>query len=239
MAKLGSFFRRLFISFTSDDDDYSPPPPVPPPSSSSSISPSRKHIIILPPLTPRLESKTIISQMNPITSRSCSSSPRLSYRPITKQTTIQIDNTNRENSTVNFLSSQKTKSTNRRLSAPLIIHVSTRHHRQYRSAIVDESLEEALIFPLQRLSLSSTTGTSVHHNNSVNSLGTSVGGSPSASPRNDAHSQSLNLSSSNSFNLPSSLNNISPASGMCKTIFVFRNPICLSLYNRALFFLVN
>jgi len=129
-----------------------------------------------------------------------------------KQTTIQIDSNN-GNSHLNFLSSNIPKPTNRRLSAPLITHAST-FHRQHRSAIVHESTEEALISPLHRLSLS-TAGTSVSHNNSVNSLGTSATCSTNASPRIDAHSSSFNLSSSNSINLPSSLNNISPASGRC------------------------
>lgn len=197
MAKLTSFFRRIFTSITSDEE--------------YPTSESRKSIVVIPPLTP----PSIISpkKLPPNTIRSCSASPRPANRSMIKQTTIQIDS-NHGNSHLNFLSSNLPKSTNRRLSAPLIIHTSI-YHRQHRSAIVDETTEEALISPLQRLSLSSTTGTSVYHNNSVHSLGTSATGSANASPRNDVHSLSLNLSPSNSINLPSSLNNISPASGMC------------------------
>lgn len=198
MAKLTSFLRRMFTSITSDDE--------------YSTSEPRKSIVIIPPLTP----PSIISsnKLPPNTIRSCSASPRLITRSIIKQRTIQVDSRQHGNSHLNFLSSNTSKSTNRRLSAPLIIHAST-HHRLHRSAVFDEAIEEALISPLQRLSISSPTANSIHHNNSVNSLGTSAGGSANASPRNDAHSLSLNLSLSNSINLPNSLNNISPASGMC------------------------
>jgi hypothetical protein len=194
MAKLATFFRRIFNSITSDDD-YSP-------------SESRKNIVVMPPLTP-----TFIHQTTTNTSQSCSASPQPSSRLMMKQTTIQVDS-DHYNAPLNSLSSNIRKPTNRRLSAPLIIHASTLH-RKHRSAIVDESIEKALISPLQRPSLSSTTGTSVHHNNSAYSLGTSDAASANASPRHDARSASFNLSSSNSINLPSSLNNISPASGRC------------------------
>jgi hypothetical protein len=187
MAKFGSFFRRLITSFTSDDD-YS----------SSTIPPeSRRSVVIIPTVT--------------TTSRSCSTSPRPTFRSITKQTTIQVDNIKNGNSNSNFLSSNTYKP-NRRLSAPLIMHASTHQHRKQRSGIVNESIQEALVSPLQRLSLSSTTGNSLNYNNSVNSLGTSVG-SVNASPRNEPHSSSLNLSPSNSINLPNSLTNISTLSG--------------------------
>jgi len=198
MAKLASFFRRIFTSVTSDDDYPS--------------SQSRRSIVIIPPLTPPLISTTKTAFQIPTnTSRSCSTSPRPSSRTMIKQTTIQIDS-NTGNSHMKFLSSNIPKTSNRRLSAPLIIHAST-FHRQHRSAIVHESTEKALISPLQRLSLSSTAGTTVCHNNSVHSLGTSATCSANASPRTDAHSSSFNSSPSNSINLPSSLNNISPASG--------------------------
>jgi hypothetical protein len=201
MAKLGSFFRRLFTSIISDDNCSSP----------SSVAEPRQSIMIIPPLTPQPVSTITIPREPIITTRSCSASPRLASRVITKQTTIQIDSSD-GNSIPHFLPSNTNKFINRRLSAPLIIHAST-HHRQCRSAIVDESIEEALISPLQRLSLSSTAGTTVYHNNSVHSLGTSAGGSAGASSRNDVRS------SCNSINLPSSLNNISPASGRYKRLF--------------------
>jgi len=195
MAKLASFFRRIFTSITSDDN--------------CSSSDSRRSIVVIPPVT----SPIVLTTNN---SRSCSASPRPSSHTMIKQTSIQHD-INHGDSHVNCLPSNIRKPANRRLSAPLIIHGSI--HRQHRSAIVHESTEEALISPLQRFSLSSTTGTSVYHNNSINSLGTSAGGSANASPRNDAHSLSFNLSPSNSFNLPSSLNNISSVSGRCKDNF--------------------
>jgi len=195
MAKLTSFFRRIYNAIVSDDEYPS--------------TESRKSIVIIPPLTPPPipTTKPVFPILNN-TSRSCSASPRPTNRGMIKQTTIEVDNQD-GNRRLNLMH----KSTNRRLSAPLIIHSSTHHYRQHRSAIVDECFEEALISPLQRLSLSSTTGTSVYQNNSVNSLGTSAAGSANASPRNDVHSPSFNLSPSNSINLPSSSNNISPASG--------------------------
>lgn len=199
MARLTSFFRRIFNSIVSDDECPS--------------TESRKSIVIIPPLTPPpIRTAKPISPIINNTSRSCSTSPRPTNRGMIKQTTIQADDED-DNTHLNLVRSNIHKSTNRRLSAPLIIHASTHHYRQHRSAVVDESGEEALISPLQRFSLSSTTGTSVYQNNSVNSLGTSAAGSANASPRNDVHSSSLNLSPSNSINLPSSLNNISPASG--------------------------
>ncbi len=190
MAKLVSFFRRLFPSIQSDEEIC--------PSSSD----SRKSTVIIPPLTPPAVS---IRKPTPSVSRSCTTTPRT----ITKQTTIQVDSPNGHPHVYN-LTSKLPKPSNRRLSAPLIIHASTL--RQHRSTVVDGSTEEALISPLQRLSLSSTTGTSIHHNHSVNSLGTSAAGSAGASPRNEL-SSSFNLSPSNSIHLPSSLNNISSVAG--------------------------
>ena len=201
MAKLTSFFRRIFNSIVSDDECPS--------------TESRKSIVVIPPLTPpSIPTAKPISPIINNTSRSCSTSPRPTNRALmTKRTTIQVDNQN-GNAHMNLLLSNMHKPTNRRLSAPLIIHASTTHHyRQHRSVAVDESSEEALISPLQRLSLSSPTGTSPYQNNNVNSLGTSAAGSANASPRHDVNSSSFNLSPSNSFNLPSSLNNISPTSG--------------------------
>lgn len=163
---------------------------------------SRRSLVIMPPLT----STTHIP-----TARSCSASPRT----ITKQATIQLDNY-RVRSQMNLIG----KSTNRRLSAPLIIHASI-HPRQHRSTIVDESTEETTLSPFQRLSLSSTTGTaSIHPNSSVQSLTTSTAGSASTSPRHDLNFSSLNLSPSNSINLP---NNLSPASGRSRTSDVEEN----------------
>lgn len=157
-----------------------------------STTDSRRSLVIMPPLT---------STTNVTTTRSCSASPRM----LSKQTTIQLDSP-RVRSQIHLIG----RSTNRRLSAPLIIHTSI-HPRQHRSTIVDESTEETCLSPFQRLSLSSTTGTtSIHPNSSVHSLGTSTAGSASTSPRHDLNFSSLNLSPSNSINLP---NNLSPASG--------------------------
>lgn len=206
MAKLGSFFRRLFTSLTSDNE-----------CSSSTIPDSRKSIIIIGPFTPpppklsqtdTAPAATQTFQLTANTTQSCSVTPRV----IVKQRTIQIDGSGNENLKPNFLSSTTNKCCNRRLSAPLIIHASTHQYRPHRSAVVDETVEQALISPLQRLSLTSNTGNSVCHKNSITSLGTSPG-SVSGSPNHDAHSSSLNLSSSNSNFLLNSLNHISPTSG--------------------------
>ena len=187
MAKFTSFFRRIFTSLLSEDE-------------CSSSTDARKNIVLIPPLP----SSSNNNSSNIQTTRSCSASPRL----LTKQTTIQHDN-HRVRTQINFMP----RSTNRRLSAPLIIHTSI-HPRQQRSNIVDGTTEETTEPPVQRLSLSSTTGTtSVCHNSSVHSLGTSAADSASTSPRHDMHFSSLNLSPSNSINIPNSLNNFSPASG--------------------------
>ena len=197
MAKFGSFFRRLFTSLVSEDQDSDPFP----------SAQSRKSIVIISPSTPPLPGRPAL---HPVTSRSCSASPRLPSHPMTKQKTLGADSEPGAEH-VRPVLPKTHKVINRRLSAPLIIHTGTYHSRQRSSAIVDECDEDALISPLQRLSLSSTTGSSPAYQNYMsNSLGTSAADSSSASPRND-----LYLSSSNSINLPSSLNTISPASGRC------------------------
>ena len=200
MAKLSAFFRRLLISLTSEDDDASSLP----------IPESRKSVVIILPSTPPAVPTETKFSIPPMISQSCSASPRSSFRPMIKQVTIQNDSTD-PIAQFNVASSKTNRFVNRRLSAPLIIHASTsQHSRPHASAIVDERTEDALMSPLQRLSL---TGTAVYQNNSITSLGQSAAGSANASPRYDTHSSSLNLSPSNSINLPSSLNNISPASG--------------------------
>jgi hypothetical protein len=206
MAKLGSFFRRIFTQNSSDGHS----------SSSVLTTEPKKTVLIIPPSSP--------SKL-PITSRSCTVSPRPSSRMVIKQTTIHHDNNINETSNTNFLSSNTYRINDRRLSAPLIIHSST-YHGQYRSTTVNESIEEALISSLHRLSLSSPTATTAHPSNSINSLGTNSIGSACASPRPDVRSASLNLSPSNSLILPSSLsnnlvNNISPASGRWRRISFF------------------
>lgn len=185
MAKLTTFFRRIFTSFTLDED-------------SPASSDSRKSVLIIPPLSPS-QTKIYSPQK---TSYSCSPSPRLTTRFMIKQTTIQIDHIHDNNSSTDSKSSPPSipKINNRRLSAPMIIHASTIHpFRQQRSPVVSESAEEDLISPLQRLSSSS-----INHNNSVHSLGPSVSCSASTSPRHDRH-----LSPSNSMNTP----NFSPTTG--------------------------
>ena len=200
MAKLSAFFRRLLISLTSEDDDASSLP----------IPESRKGVVIILPSTPPAAPTETKFSIPPMVSQSCSASPRSSFRPMMKQMTIQNDSTD-PIAHFHAASSKTNRFVNRRLSAPLIIHASTSHHaRPHASAVVDARTENALMSPLQRLSLS---GTTAYHNNSITSLGHSAAGLATASPRFETHSSSLNLSPSNSINLPSSLNNISPASG--------------------------
>lgn len=223
MAKLGSLFRRFFTSLTSDNDCSSSP------LSSPSAPVARKSIVLIQTPTESSSSKSATlsitttktvattCQLDTKTSQSCSTSPRT----MTRQPIIYTDSHSSESQNSNFLSSYTNKNVNRRLSAPLIVHASTQHQRSHRSALLDQTVEEALISPLQRLSLSSSTGTSAcNKNNSVNSLGAS-GGSISGSLHNDVHSSSLNLSLSNSALSPSSLNHISPTSGRCKNIHIF------------------
>ncbi|CAF4120661.1 unnamed protein product [Rotaria socialis] len=215
MAKLGSFFRRLLISIASDNDCSSS-------SSSSSVPVSQNNVVAVQPLTKRSSTKsdtititTTKSQLTTNISQSCSTSPHA----MIKQTTAQADSNRNESPNLNLLSSNTNKCFNRRLSAPLITHASIHHSRLYHSGVVDETIEQALVSSLQRLSLSSTTGTTTaynnNHHNSINSLDASGGGSVNGSPHNDAHSSSLNLSLSNSIFSPSSLNHISSTSGGC------------------------
>lgn len=206
MAKFGSFFRRLFTSLVADENDT----PI------YSTSQSRKSIVIISPSTPPALTRKYPPHRLTNASRSCSTSPRFAYRTVTKQATIHMEP---HHSPYQYPVT-KGKVSNRRLSAPLIIHSSVHHPRPCcPSAVpedpVDENDEDALISPLQRLSLSSTNGSSsTHPNYSISSRGTSATGSANASPRNDYHFSSVNLSPSNSIHLPSSsLNTISSASG--------------------------
>ena len=206
MAKLGSFFRRLFSPNSSDLQNSSPSLPHEPRQSLLSCSPP----------------KVLAPAGNEMLTRSCCTSPRLPTQTILKQTTINIDSTE-ESASSNFLSSNTSKINDRRLSAPLIVHTSNHTHSQYHSTPVNETTEEALISSLQRFSLSSTTGPTAVQGNQ--SLGPSRSGSISTSPRADVRSASFNLSpsNSNSLILPSSLsnnllNNISSASGRLRAV---------------------
>ncbi|CAF3528373.1 unnamed protein product [Rotaria sp. Silwood1] len=202
MAKWGSFFRRLFTS-TSSDNQYSS-------SSSSSLkSESRKSILVMSPLSP---SKSTKSPLTTKTNQSYSASPRSSPRTMIKQITLNPDNRNKTLHS-NFLSSDVAKTNMRRLSAPLIIHTSTRHHPQYSSTIVNESTEEALLSSLQRLSVSSSTTTTACPNNSFHSLGINNESSTSPLSRPDVRSASLNLSLSPSSLSNNLVNNILSTSG--------------------------
>jgi hypothetical protein len=206
MAKLGSFFRRLFSPKSSDDQQ---------PSSSTLTLETRKNMLIIPPLSPP---KLVTTRLPLMTTKSCSASPRLGV----KQTSMHNNQIN-EISNSNFLSSDVLKANIRRLSAPLITHTPANHHPQYSSAIVNESTEEALLSSLHRLSLSSSPKLPAHPNNSIHSLGTSAGGDGSGSPllRSDVRSASFNLSSSPSTLSNNVINNIFSTSGRWRNVFLF------------------
>ena len=215
MAKLGSFFRRLF---SPSADMTSPTSSLTVESSPISLvfpSSSASKVMICKPIE-------IISQSSNVSSRSTPTHPMI------KQITVNI-NGNGESSSTNFLSSHTNKTNDRRLSAPMIIHTSITSHQQFHSTVVNESTEEALISSLQRFSLSTPTTTTTPTSTiitpttiqSPHSLGPSRSGSISTSlPRPDVRSASFHLSpsSSNSLILPTSLsntllNNISSVSG--------------------------
>ncbi|CAF3479577.1 unnamed protein product [Adineta steineri] len=209
MAKLGSFFRRLFTPNTVDDVNLSS-------SSSALTTESHKNVFIMPPLS---SSNLTTSKITSLTTRSCTVSPRSSPQPVLKQTTINADQINSTPNS-NFLSSDIIKSNVRRLSAPLI-QTSTNYYPQYSSTIVNENTTAALVSSLQRLSFSSSPATIENHNSSLLSLGSNGGGTP-ASPlsRPEVRSASFNLTPSSSSVSNNLGNNISSASGTPPTQFV-------------------
>lgn len=207
MAKLGSFFRRLFSPNPSDN---------PNPSLSLSLTPeTRPNVLIIPPPPqppPSPSPPTIVStsKLASMITRSCTTSPRM----VTKQTTLNADSGN-ETIKSNYLSSDINKGNLRRLSAPLIIHTSSQHPlSQYPSTIVNESTEEALLSSLHRTSLSSPTAASAHLNHNIHILATiGSGSSGSLLSRPDNRSASFNLSTSPSSLSNNLVNNISSTSG--------------------------
>lgn len=200
MAKLGSFFRRLFTP-TSPDNQNS--------LSSSLNSESRKSIVITSSLSP---SKSTAPKLISTASQSCSTSPRIVTRTVTKQITVNDDN-RKEASNPKFLSSDINKMNLRRLSAPLIIHTAARNQSQYSSVAVNENTEEELLSSLQRLSVSSSPKPTAHPNNSTNSLGVNNGSPTKLLSPSDGRSSPFNLSPSASSLINSLVNNILPASG--------------------------
>lgn len=224
MAKLGSFFRRLFTAIASDE---------PTPSSLSSSSESRKTGVLITP--PSSTSQTTI-----INTRSCTSSPRA----VAKITTL-IANSRDEISKSNYLSSDIHKPNIRRLSAPLLIQTSAYPHSQYPSTIVNEITEEALLSSLQRASFSSpiptTTATTTYPNHSVHSLSANSGGGGGSGggssgcllSRPENRSASFNLSTSPSSISNNLINNISSASvsgRWSKVSFFFLHILTIRLF---------
>ena len=218
MAKLGSFFRRLFTPNPSDHTGLSP----------VVISEPRKSLLIFPPTSP---SKFGRSRPNETGSRSCHVSPGPPAQTKVKQTTCNRDNTS-DTSTSNFLSSHTNKSNDRRLSAPLITHpTTTHHHPHYRSTTIDETTEVVLISSLHRVSSSTAVTSQTHH--SAHSLGTSRDETGCVSPRPDTRSASFNLSPSvsNVLILPNSLSTnpltaVSPTTGRCRSLPFFEFCLC-------------
>ena len=221
MAKLGSFFRRLFTPIISDESN---------PSSLSSTSESqKKDVVITPPPPPSIPSIPSIAKPTTINIQPCSTSPRA----VTKQTTLNADSIN-ETSKSNYLSSDINKTNLRRLSAPLLIQTSAHPHSQYPSTIVNEITEEALLSSLHRASFSSSnTTTNAHPNNSVHSLAANSGGGSSACllSRPEIRSASFNLSTSPSTISNNLINNISSASGRWSKIFFFYSHNYISTYS--------
>jgi hypothetical protein len=207
MAKLGSFFRRLF----------SPSADMTSPTSSLPVE-SQPKLLVFP--SSSMSTKGTISNALEVKTSSSSSrsvSPRsATTHTVVKQTTVNNDGSESRPSP-NFLSSHTNKTNDRRLSAPMIIHTSAPSYYQQQQqqqqelhpAIVDETTEEALISSLQRFSLSSASAATMTIQ-SNNSLGPSRSGSISiALQRPDVRSASFHLSPSpsNSLILPNSLSN--------------------------------
>ncbi|CAF3150865.1 unnamed protein product [Rotaria socialis] len=214
MAKLGSFFRRLFTSNSSDNQhsSSSSSPSSSSSSSSSSLKPeTRKSVLIVAPL-PSPKSTTYKSKST--TSQSCSASPQSRSHSMIKQITMNADN-KKETYNSNFLSSDIHKTAVRRVSTPVTIHTSAHHNSKYSSITVSEGTEEALLASLQRLSTSSstTTTTNGNPNNSIHSLSINCNGPTSLLSCLDIRSASVNLSVSPSLLSNSLVNNISSASG--------------------------
>lgn len=204
MAKLGSFFRRLFSPLFLDDPDL------------STSDSCKSDVPIISSASPSVSST---AEFNPIDIRSSTATPTPN---ITKQRishSDQMDDTLKSN----YLSSDSHRSNIRRLSAPLLIQTSPHPHHphpQCPSTIVNQSTEQALITPLQRSSFSSTPNTvKIHSNSSAHSLtATNSGGAGSSASllsRPENRSASFNvptLSSSINYN---PINNIASSSGRC------------------------
>ena len=202
MAKLGSFFRRLFTPLISDESE---------PSSETSIGEIKKtgmKITPPPPSTPQLAT---------INTRSCTT---------TTTTTPSNADSKRETSKSNYLSSDINRPNIRRLSAPLLIQTSGHPHPQYPSTIVNEVTEEALLSSLQRASFSSSipttttcTNHSVHSLTATNSTGGGGDSSGCFLSRPEVRSASFNLpTSSSSISNNNIVNNISSASGRWRKV---------------------
>jgi hypothetical protein len=210
MAKLGSFFRRLFTPITSDDPN--------PSSLSSTLESQKSDVPIIPPLPPSI---SLAARPTTISTQSCTISPNVVTKPII----LNADKIH-ETSKSNYLSSDINKTNIRRLSAPLLIQTSARPHPQYPSTIVNEITEEALLSSLQRSSFSSSiTTTTAHPNHSVHSLVANSGGGGSGGSssgcllsRPEIRSASFNLSTSPSTISNNLVNNISSTSGRWRKV---------------------
>ena len=215
MAKLITFFRRLFSTISSDDHSSS---------LSSLTSEARKNALILSPLSPSMSTKTSKLSIMPIQLSSQSSL----HTMMTKQTTINTNNIN-ETSNSNFLSSDILKNNIHHLIASPILHKLTYHQSQHSATIVNECTEEALFSVLQYSSLpSSTANNSSCSNNIVPRLDINDdinNNSAILLSCPDARSASLNVPITlTSFN-NNLINNISSTSGRSNKFSCSRNII--------------
>ena len=206
MAKLGSFFRRLFSPLFHDDPDR------------STSDSCKSDVPIISSGSPSISSTT---EFNPIDTRSSTKSPPPPPPPaVIKQ---RISHSDRMDDTLksNYLSSDSHRSNIRRLSAPLLIQTFPHPHHphsQYPSTIVNQSTEEALLSSLQRSSFSSAPNTvKIHPNSSAHSLtATNSGGAGSSASllsRPEIRSASFNSPASSSPINCIQINNILSSSG--------------------------
>lgn len=219
MAKLGSFFRRLFAPLYLDHEH-----------STSDSCKSDVPILSSPSSSKCSTAESSTIDTRPLTSTSIPSSPLAIIQHKKTSSPDRMD----EISKSNYLSSDPPRSNIRRLSAPLLIQTSLHPHLQYPSTIVNESTEEALLSSLHRASFSSTSNTTkTCSNSSAQSLATRNSGGDSSSlsllSRPEIRSASFNAPTSSISITCSQVNKTLSSSGRWKkkkTIFSF------SVYSR-------
>lgn len=147
MAKIGSLVRRFFSTISSDDED----------SSSFPLDTTRQSIVFQSsstgPLSVELSRRISNGSMN---TRSCSASPSQHHHRLSKLATVESDS---ENSFFygNPILSEAHKVIDRRLSAPLVRHISNYYTRRFPSATLNEADEDSIVKKMPTTSLSSCT----------------------------------------------------------------------------------